>query len=502
VRVHRKLAKSLAPAISRYVPKGKNEPTGVLNQIPTSFPEFASLCRIKSGSNFVPFHLYDYQILLGELLDEYPRHCLFKVRQVGISETVICNMLRDSLLNPAYTGAAFSISQRESSMLASRARNMPQFPGLEWEYSSGQRLKATGGGNLFFFPSTENAARSVASVNALFIDEAGFVPKFDSLYASAIPSQEMVGENAKRYLVSTMPEIGALSPWWKIFAGDCPADVDIEEKLARIREGRTEYGFGVDYWIDNAGWCKTLIHWKAHPIYSLVPNYLEAVKQKQKISDDQLFREYDLQIPSSTGSLFNMAAVKRQAIAKWESPFPRRRYLLGVDPSFGGEDYYTALVFDVTQHPYRLVHQYRENKKANAHYESKIIEIIKAYRPHLTAIESNSGGIVLIEHLQGKMPGLRIEKVSHSNVSKRVNTDRIAISIENGDVIYPPDWEFCSESTSGNTRYQSEASQFLASTRQAITGHDDTVMAFAVAFAWIDEAIKVSPTAAVGNYRR
>lgn len=500
MRVNKNLARFAAPAIAKLPQLHKD---GDLNlDIPTDFVVFAAQCSIKSGSEFVPFLLYDYQILLGELLDKYPRHCWFKTRQLGASETIVCKMLQRSLLNPAYTGVTFSIGQKESSKLADRAAKMPQIRGLEWEYQSGQRLKARGGGDLFFYPSTQNAARSLSSVTDELFDEAGFIPKFDSLYGSATPAQKMAGDKAGRYLVSTMPETGALSPWWQIFISDCPSHIDVEEKMARVREGRGEYGAGVDYWIDNSGWCKVLIHWRSHPIYCDIPDYLEKVKREEKLTDEKLHREYDLQIPSSSGSLFNMDRVKELAIAQWQPPQPKHRYLMGIDPSFGGDDYYTALIFDVTQYPYKLVHQFRENNKANAYYESKIMDIIKQYRPQLVAIESNSGGIVLIEHLQAKIPGLRVEKVSHSSVSKRVNTDRIAIAVENGDVIYPSNWEFCNESIDGVSRHASEASQFLASTRQAVQGHDDTVMAFAVAWAWIDEATKVIPNMSVGSYRR
>jgi hypothetical protein len=494
------LARFAAPAIAKLPTIGRGIEQKI--DIPTDFVEFAAQCQIKSGSEFVPFKLYDYQILLGELLGKYPKHCWFKTRQLGASETAVCYAMQEALLNPAYTGVVFSIGQKESSKLADRARNMPQFRGFEWEYQSGQRLKAVNGGDQYFYPPTENAARGVPSVDRLIFDEAGFIHNLESLYASSTPSQSMLGDRAKRVLISTMPKGGTLTLWWQIFVGDCPPNIDIEEKIARVREGRGEYGAGVDYWIDNSGWCKVLLHWKSHPMYCLIPDYLDVVRNREKLTKEQTGREYDLEIPKESGSLFDMDCVKKQAIAKWDSPQPRHRYLMGIDPSFGGEDYYTALVFDVTQHPYKLVHQYRESRKANAYYESKIIEIIKAYRPQLVAIESNSGGIVLIEHLQTKMPGLRVEKVSHSSVSKRVNTDRIAIAIENADVIYPPDWEFCSEFSDGTTKRASEASQFLASTRQAVQGHDDTVMAFAVAFAWVEDATKVIPSPAIGSYRR
>ncbi len=153
MKVNRTLARYAAPAIAKLPSLKRADGDRIV--VPTDFVEFASQCIIKSGSEFVPFHLYDYQILLGELLDKYPRHCWFKTRQLGASETVVCKMLQRSLLNPAYTGVTFSIGQKESSKLADRAAKMPQFRGLDWEYQSGQRLKARGGGDLFFYPSTK-----------------------------------------------------------------------------------------------------------------------------------------------------------------------------------------------------------------------------------------------------------------------------------------------------------------------------------------------------------
>lgn len=464
--------------------------------VPTDFVEFAAHCTIKSGSEFVPFHLYDYQVLLGELLDKYPKHAWFKTRQLGASETIVCKMLQRSLLNPAYTGVTFSIGQKESSKLADRAKKMPQFHGLEWQYESGQRLKAVGGGDLFFYPSTQNAARSLSSVTDELFDEAGFIPKFDSLYSSATPAQKMAGDKAGRYLVSTMPEIGTLSPWWQIFASDCPGDIDLEQKIAHVREGRGEYGAGIDWWIDNAGWCKVLVHWRSHPIYCDIPEYLSKIKTEEKISDEQLYREYDLRIPKNSGSLFNMECVQRQAVGEWRSPEKGRKYFVGIDPNFGGADYYVALVFDITTYPYQLVHQLRIHRQTNTYCEEKVLQVIDAYNPVLVAIESNSGGIVLAEHLQVKRPHLRVEKVSHSAVSKRINTDRVAIAIESGDVIYPADWEFChgfKDNDQGTvTSMPPEASQFLASSREAANGHDDTVMAFSVAWAWVDVASQLA----------
>jgi hypothetical protein len=45
--------------------------------VPTDFIEFASGCQIKSGMEYVPFKLYDYQVELNKLIDRFPRLCIF-----------------------------------------------------------------------------------------------------------------------------------------------------------------------------------------------------------------------------------------------------------------------------------------------------------------------------------------------------------------------------------------------------------------------------------------
>jgi hypothetical protein len=67
-----------------------------------------------------------------------------------------------------------------------------------------------------------------------------------------------------------------------------------------------------------------------------------------------------------------------------------------------------------------------------------------------------------------------------TRATKVQNTDRIAISIEQGDYVYPPDW-----SGIGELR------RFTLKTREASEGHDDMVMAMAAAGAWIES---VAPT--------
>ena len=187
-------------------------------------------------------------------------------------------------------------------------------------------------------------------------------------------------------------------------------------------------------------------------------------------------REYNLGIPMSGSSLFNPEMIETFAIGTWLAPRPKRSYLVGIDPNFGGSDFFCALVFDITEKPYQLVSQYRDNSHSNTYHREKLLTLLDWYQPEVTAVESNSGGMVILENLVRDRPTMRFEKVNTSSVSKRVNTDRLAIALEAGDIIYPPDWEGIGEMRNFSTK-----------DRKAVAGHDDCIMAWAAAWVWVDE---------------
>jgi hypothetical protein len=446
-----------------------------LYNVPEDFQEFARLCRIRSGKRIIPFELYDYQIELAKLLDSYRGIIVFKTRQLGATETLACKFLHKAILNPAYVAGILSMGQEESSNVARRIRKMPAaIPNFQFGTNNLKDLELKGGGRVVFRPSTDNAIRSLESVSDLLFDESAFVDNAEEIYSSAVPAQEMVGADARTAIVSTMSQAGKLSWFWKMFASNNGA-IDAERVCARVRENLDE---PYQFWVDDTGWAKAILHWKSHPIYSQIPNYLEKTKEEKKLTEDKVQREYNLGIPASGASLFQPDLVDRFAIGRWLAPKVNRVYLAGIDPNFGGTDYFCMLIWDITEAPYQLVCQYRDNGHSNSYHQGKVLRILDAYQPAITAIESNSGGAVILEDLIVARSSLRFEKVNTSAVSKRVNTDRLAIALEGGTVCYPPDWEGVGEMKNFSTK-----------DRKAVAGHDDCVMAWAAAWAWIGELI-------------
>jgi hypothetical protein len=447
--------------------------------IPEDFKEFAALCQIRSGTEFMPFHLYGYQEVLSDLIDKYKIVCIWKTRQLGMSELVACKMLHQSLLNPAFLGVAFSLGQQESSKLSDRVGAMPGgIPGFKWITDSKTARKADGCGELLFRPSTENSGRSLSSASWLFYDEVGFPDKIESMYGAAAPAQKMLGEKARRILGTTVPDDGIECWFGRTFWSNLPFDFD--EEIKRIQEGKGRQDKGLSYWVDDTGTARVLLHWHSHPVYSAVPKYLEKVKDEEKLTEDQLQREHNLGFPKSGGSLFRSQSISESAIGSWAEPVFGHRYLAGLDPNMGGEDSWCLLIFDITEHPFQLVAEYAESNQLPSYCAAKTLELIDQYRPVVCAIEKNNGGLSVAEKLTEARAWLNVQTVNTTALSKTINTDRISIALTSGDVIFPPDWQGIDE-----------LKKFSRVDRRAMgNGHDDRVMAWAIGFACLEKAFE------------
>jgi len=447
--------------------------------IPTDFREFARLCQIRSGTDFVPFELFDYQEEISNLFDTCKGLAVLKTRQTGWSETISCKMLHRSMLSPAYLGVAFSLGQAESSKLSDRVGIMPAtIPDFQWEIDSKTARKSNKGGELLFRPSTPNSARSLASVTDLFLDECGFPLDIAEMYGNATPAQSMVGDKARRILGTTIPPEG-LSCWFgSTFWGNTP--FDLEEEIARIQEGNGRNGKGFSYWIDDDGWARILLHWWSHPIYSQVPDRLAKIKADEQITESQLQREHNLGLPQSGGSLFALTYLEQLPRCQWLKPIAGHSYLMGVDPNFGsiGNDYFVGGVWDITSLPFQLVAEYRSNTHSAHHSEGECLKLMQSYRPVITSVEGNGGGVAIAEKLARALPSCRVELVRTSQTSKIIHTDRLAQLVEALELAIPEDAQILVEMR-----------RFSALKREAIGGNDDCVMGAAIAFAWLDDAL-------------
>jgi hypothetical protein len=459
-----------------------------LSRIPKDWPDFARITKIRSGTKMIPFDPYDYQVRISNMIDRTRGVVIVKPRQHGLTEMVANKFLHKACLYPTYFAAVFSKGQDDTANIARRVRMMAASAQIPLSSNNVKDIQVDGGGRIVFRTASPDSGRGLESVWDLLFDECAFVNVIDQIFAAATPSQSLPEQQgkAKTIFLSTPNTKGGLY-YDTLMAGN--GDRNPLVVCEQLRNGEIE---PYQEWVDLNGWGKCFIHWRGHPIHGLTPNYLEQVKERQRITEAQLQREYNLSFDDSSGGvLFNEDAIIACSCGQWEGPKVDSVYLFGIDPNFGGGDFFRCQVWDVTDHPAKLVAEYGDSQKSTEYSISKVCELIDEYYPKLVAVESNSGGKIIFERLVRERQWIRFEQVNTSHGSKIVNTDRIAIAIEQREVIYPPDWDGIREMR-----------HFTLRERCANDGHDDAVMAWAAAWAWRSEVKGPSAISVEGVGRR
>jgi hypothetical protein len=347
-----------------------------------------------------------------------------------------------------------------------------------------------------FRPATAHSARGLESVSAILFDEAAFVHEIDEIYGSALPATEMLGQdpiNGAKIIILSTPN-GRQGFYWQRVNEENP--VNVMDTIERIKsEELPPY----HYWTDRGGWCKFIAHWKAHPIYSKRDNYLLEQKVSKRLTEGQVQREYNLSFDDAIAVVYKEHLVLSSIGGAWQPAEPGHFYLVGIDPSFGGEDFYTVRVWDISTAPYQLVAQYRDRFRLKDIYLSNTISLLEPYFEQwaYAAIETNGGGALVFQDLQSKRPYWAVEGININNNSKILHTDRLVLQLERGEMSFPPEPENAlqDDAMAGLVTY-GEYTHFIEEvsgrtrTRSAESGyHDDTVMADAVAFAMLETAI-------------
>jgi hypothetical protein len=218
---------------------------------------------------------------------------------------------------------------------------------------------------------------------------------------------------------------------------------------------------------------------------------VQGIQWNQNLEDawrSQLFKDYGtgaaeelMCVPAeSTNTLFDLDKVEAAAVGEWAPPRSYGgKYLISVDPNFGsiGNDYYVLQVWDIRDLPIKLVYEYRNNSHGSEYHRECTLEAIDFYKPKLVVFERNGGGLPMAERIQSDRPRTTVETVHTSKVSKAINTDRLAQMIEQGEMVFPLDWQGIDEMR-----------KFSKLKREALSGHDDCVMCAAIGMSMLLEA--------------
>jgi hypothetical protein len=453
----------------------KNINKGV-STLPTVWADFAPLTNIQSGGTVKPFIPYDYQIKISELIRDNQSIVIGKVRQMGFSELVISIALMRAVTEAGFVCVVFSKTQADASELGRRLKDQALSLGAQcpkFATESQTRIVFEGLGSIYFLPVTPRAARGIPSVTLLIFDEAAFIDGIDGVYQAAMPTLSMLGDKGRVVFIST-PN-GRSGLFYRLLS---QGDKDLVGRINAIRHPDSEKFF--DIW-KTQEWVKVLIHWRAHPKYGADPDWATKTRLERQVTKQAWDIEHELEFSESDSNVFNHADIDACATGKLEAYKMRSRYLMCVDPNSGGDDPFTTQVWDITNTPYKLVASYSKAQAGSDYSINRSALLFDEYRPFAVAIENNSMGQWAVESFIKARPNANVIGVNTNANSKRVNTDRLALLIENHKLSYPADHPIITQLK--NFR-QNERGQ-----RSAATGfHDDEVMCAAIGFSVIDEA--------------
>lgn len=429
------------------------EAGGLVSTLPTvdNWPSFAQRTWIRTSGTVAPFDPYPYQIDLINSINAYPNTIVNKSRQTGVSETVCSYLLNRALTERGFAAVIFSKTQSDASELGRRVRAMANsLRGEQVRYltDSTTQLAFEGRGTLYFLPASPRAARGIPSCSVLFMDEAAFLDGAAELYRGAMPTLSMVGEAAKVIVVSTPDtELDWFGQLWHAEVGD---------------------------------WNRVAIHYSLHPIYGADPDWARRTRESRRMTTAAWNSEYELQFGATDTQIYPNDLIVRAARGHWrECGTVNRSYVIGIDPNAGGDDYFVAIVLDITRQPYEVVGMYRENGKSTDYSLKHVKALIEDYMPQRVIVEKQAMGSVIAEALQHVLPNYAIETFNTSRSSKTVATDRVLYLLERDELIIPAGI-ICDELRAFQHRDNGE--------RKAAGGaHDDTVMSLAFACSLIPE---------------
>ena len=457
------------------------------------FDFFAPMVRIESGGTVVKFTPYDYQSELVQAIEGNSKIVVTKSRQMGISETICCYLLMRAATEPGFTAIVFSKTLDDSGALGRRIRHMAQSLGAlcpDFASESDKKLSFKKLGSISFLPGTSRSARGIASVSVIFFDEAAFIDGIDGIYQAAGATTSMLGDKAK-FIFNSTPN-GRSGLFYRLLisgAEDKKRSIQACKDIATPTNNIQSFDrlrTHTRSWV-TSGWCKVFLHWRVHPIYGKDPDWADKKRIAEQLTQAQWDQEFELAFSEGSTSVFPIDLIDVAAIGQWSEPIAGRKYIMGVDPSFGGSDNFVALVWELYQGHYSLVSEYsaaHTSKTVNIH---RVVELVDRYKPINVNIEVNSGGGIILEDLIKKRSNINWNEVLTSNRSKIENTDRIVLLMERQAIEFPAESDLAKELP----RFVESIGAKMRSTtrtRSAESGfHDDAVMACAITFANMDE---------------
>jgi hypothetical protein len=424
----------LFPKYQKYTQATENN----LKPIPENWESFVSLMKIRSGGEMKQYIPYDYQKILIRLMQQFNTIVLIKTRQLGVSQTVLSKFLHDSCINPAASNILFMRNGDDASAISRRARQMllsiPEY--AKAENDNVGYLKIKQGGDLYFKNSSNEGSRSLDSATGMLFDEAAFVNNIQQIYAASSPSSALSGDKVSKLIVSTP---SAKSGWYWDKLSENNGKIDIEDLAIQVSEGKLFKELPGIYWFsDEAGTCKLIIHYLAHPGYSQIPDYLKYRLDQDGTDEETVQREYNLRFIDSSVAVFGAELIRANAIGGWEDYKENAEYYCGLDTATFGSDYVSFSVLKFDSGKYSKVHLYRKRQQTSDYHIYQISEIINKYKPKKVGIEITGGvGQIYLEQLVKLHADTQFEAIRTTGDSKPIMINNLILAMEKRVLNYP-----------------------------------------------------------------
>lgn len=350
-------------------------------------------------------------------------------RQAGKSTTASALALHAAYARPEATVLLIAPTLRQSSELAAKVRALASRLELPLESESALRITLSSGSRVIALPGAEGGIRGY-SAHLVILDEAAWIP--DALYQAARPMLAVTGGR----LIAISTPYGMRGWFYRAWA---------EERGERIRV-------------------------TAYDIPRISRDFLEA--ERVALGEWAFRQEYLAEFVEAGGAIPEELIAQAVRLEGPEPPQPGRAYAAGLDLA-RLRDWSSLTVLDVTEVPYRLVHQERWQGEWE-YTEARVLGVLRAYGARLT-VDATGVGDPVYERLRRAWPQTHPFRFTQASKAQLLTELRLSLAEER--LWLYPEPVLLAELRALQARQTAHGVSYEAPSG----AHDDTVMSLGLA---------------------
>ncbi|MCX7802264.1 MAG: terminase family protein [Meiothermus ruber] len=350
-------------------------------------------------------------------------------RQAGKSTVASALALHAAYAWPERTVLLIAPTLRQSSELSAKVRSLATKLGLELAGESALRLELPNRSRVIALPGAQEGIRGY-SAHLVVLDEAAWIP--DELYQAARPMLAVTGGR----LIAISTPYGMRGWFYRAWA---------EERGERIRV-------------------------TAYDIPRISRDFLEA--ERVALGEWAFRQEYLAEFVEAGGAIPEELIAQAVRLEGPEPPQPGRAYAAGLDLA-RLRDWSSLTVLDVTEVPYRLVHQERWQGEWE-YTEARVLGVLRAYGARLT-VDATGVGDPVYERLRRAWPQTHPFRFTQASKAQLLTELRLSLAEER--LWLYPEPVLLAELRALQARQTAHGVSYEAPSG----AHDDTVMSLGLA---------------------